>query len=167
MDSNCRLITLSTGTTLAVEVILPTDHRSSSQTLVFVHGLAAQRSIWHESASILSSEYTCVLVDLRGHGDSSSSSLFSQHNVKEGNTHHPTSSFIMATGMGHERDIKKHFSLAQFADDLATLVRMLSLPLPAVWIGHSYGGNVCVEVAARHLGRIVCGVIDTMPSLIA
>ena len=149
-----QLITLNNGTTLAVEIVASTKYCSSSQTLVFVHGLAAQRSIWHETATHLSQlGHHCVLVDLRGHGDSSSSStsMSSQHNVNNEVTH-PTSSFIMATGMGQERDIKKHFSLVQFADDLATLVKTLSLSLPAVWIGHSYGGNVCVELAARHAG---------------
>ena len=149
----CQLITLNTGATLAVEVISPAEYCSSSQTLVFVHGLAAQRSVWRESAAILSQlfGYTCVLVDLRGHGDSSSSAISFQRNVNN-EVIHSTSSFIMSTGMGQERDIKKLFSLVQFADDLAALVRVLSLPLPAVWIGHSYGGNVCVEVAARHSG---------------
>jgi len=151
----CQLIPLNTGTTLAVEIISSSKCCSSQmQTLVFVHGLAAQRSVWRESATILSNfGHTCVLVDLRGHGDSSSSSssISSQRNINNGVTQ-PISSFIMATGMGHERDIKKHFSLVQLADDLAALLTALSLSLPAVWIGHSYGGNVCVEVAARHVG---------------
>lgn len=151
MEKN-RFITLSTGTTFAVEVIAPIKHCSSSHTLVFVHGLAAQRSVWRESATLLSElGHTCVLMDLRGHGDSSSSSSSSQRDMNN-ECIHPTSSFLMATGMGQERDIKKHFSLGHFADDLAALVRALSLSLPAVLIGHSYGGNVCVEVAARHSG---------------
>ena len=146
----CQLIPLNTGTTLAVEIISSSKCCSSQmQTLVFVHGLAAQRSVWRESATILSNfGHTCVLVDLRGHGDSSSSSS----NINNGVTQ-PILSFIMATGMGHERDIKK---LIQLADDLAALVTALSLSLPAVWIGHSYGGNVCVEVAARHVGMFSC-----------
>ena len=155
MEHQCQWIPINTGTTLAVEIISSTKHCSSSQTLVFVHGLAAQRSVWRESATILSTlGHTCVLVDLRGHGDSSSSSsMSSQRNVNHEVTQ-PISSFIMATGMGHERDIKKHFSLVQLADDLAALMKALSLSLPAVWIGHSYGGNVCVEVAARHAGML-------------
>ena len=153
MEHQCQWIPINTGTTLAVEIISSTKHCSSSQTLVFVHGLAAQRSVWRESATILSTlGHTCVLVDLRGHGDSSSSSsMSSQRNVNHEVTQ-PISSFIMATGMGHERDIKKHFSLVQLADDMAALMKALSLSLPAIWIGHSYGGNVCVEVAARHAG---------------
>ena len=157
----CRSISLNTGTTLAVEVISPTKHCPCSQTLVFVHGLAAQRSVWRESATILSElGHVCVLVDLRGHGDSSSSSsVISQHNANNQIVPNAPSSFFMATGMGHERDMKKHFSLVQFADDLAALVRALSLSLPVVWIGHSYGGNVCVEVAARHPGAFLLSTV--------
>lgn len=149
-----RSIPLSTGAVLAVELIVPTpsphvpstteNNQATNNTLIFVHGLAAQRTVWRETTELLAVRgYRCVLVDLRGHGDSSGST----------STTHQVSSYrtSIATGLGNsDQEINARFCMAKLADDLAALVAALSIAQPLVWVGHSYGGNVCMEVAVRH-----------------
>lgn len=53
------------GTTIAFDVA------GAGPPVVFVHGLTSQRHSWDPVTDRLTSDFTCVRLDLRGHGDSS------------------------------------------------------------------------------------------------
>jgi pimeloyl-ACP methyl ester carboxylesterase len=92
--------------------------------LVFVHGLACGSDFWAAQVEHFQDRYTCVAMDLAGHGPS-----------------------------GSER---RDWTIEAFAGDVAAVVRTVGLP--AVLVGHSLGGPVCVE-AALQLPELACGVI--------
>lgn len=46
----------------------------SGPPLVLIHGIGSRRQTWDEMVQILKDEYACITYDLRGHGDSPSSS---------------------------------------------------------------------------------------------
>ena len=45
--------------------------------VVFVHGLTSRRAAWDPVTDLLAQDFTCVRVDLRGHGESSAASDYS------------------------------------------------------------------------------------------
>ena len=53
------------GPTIAYDVV------GAGPLVVFVHGLTSARVSWEPVTALLEREFTCVRVDLRGHGDSS------------------------------------------------------------------------------------------------
>lgn len=93
--------------------------------MVLVHGLASNARLWDGVAAELAAHgHPVAAVDLRGHGRSST----------------PDAGYDVAT----------------VADDVGTLVRLLARrgferPLLA---GQSWGGNVVLELAARHPGLV-------------
>ncbi len=99
---------------------------------VLVHGLASNARMWDGVAETLAAVgHPTVTVDLRGHGRSSK----------------PTGPYDIPT----------------VADDLAALLEHLAREVPPlgrpVLAGQSWGGNVAVELAARHpdaIRGIVC-----------
>ena len=159
--------------------------------LLFVHGLGSNKAIWTETAEAICSSYgyTCILVDLRGHGDSADAVVgtakSSTHSV---DAHSPfTGRVDNFNAMPGKND--GSYTLAQSADDLAAILRSFhtnsdkwirqtafdpeinggsssssSLEVSLtnanntkknalesfIAIGHSYGGNLAVEIAVRH-----------------
>jgi len=120
-EGGTHLVRLRTGVTLAVEVVTPaiattTTAVAADRVVVLVHGLAQQRSVWRETAEHLVRRLgcTCVLPDLRGHGDSTGSATTLPHAV---------SSFraASAAGLSDDRDVAQRYRLMQLADDLAAL----------------------------------------------
>jgi pimeloyl-ACP methyl ester carboxylesterase len=59
------------GTRIAYDVV------GEGAPLVFVHGLTSQRQAWDPVTKLLARDFTCVRVDLRGHGGSSAASEYS------------------------------------------------------------------------------------------
>lgn len=53
------------------------DVAGAGPLIVFVHGLTASRVSWEPVTALLAREFTCVRVDLRGHGASSTASEYS------------------------------------------------------------------------------------------
>ena len=152
-EGGTHFVRLCTGVTLAVEVVAPpmattttTTAVAADRVVVLVHGLAQQRSVWRETAEHLVRRLgcTCVLPDLRGHGDSTGSATTLPH---------AASSFraASAAGLSDDRDVAQRYRLTQLADDLAALaIALLEVQVPVMWVGHSYGGNVLLDLAARH-----------------
>src|SRR2546427_12920548 len=64
-----RLLTLGAGPTLSYEIVEPTGSTERALTLFCLHGNSSHRGVWRLVARYLG-EFRCVLLDLRGHGDS-------------------------------------------------------------------------------------------------
>jgi pimeloyl-ACP methyl ester carboxylesterase len=71
-------------------------------------------------------------------------------------------------GCGKSDRPKDGYEMASLADDVAALCRQLSLPRPVI-VGHSLGGMIAIEMAARYpslAGAVVAvdpGPIDPLP----
>lgn len=63
-------ISQADGTTVAYDV------SGSGPPVVFVHGLTNSRTAWEPVTRLLRDDFTCVRVDLRGHGESSRASEY-------------------------------------------------------------------------------------------
>ena len=170
-----RRILVDKSTTLSVD-ILNLGSTQRLPTLLFVHGLGSNKTIWSETAESIcrSSGYTCILVDLRGHGESSDFSTTDEIRLK---SVHENSSLIGAIS----EESHHPYSLSQNADDLAVVIRTfltyveewrlcsgtdskpvcyngtgraivsnLDVSDTVVAIGHSYGSNVALELCVRH-----------------
>ena len=186
-----RFIAVDKSTALCVDFIYPRDAELHPQrpVLLFVHGLGSNKAIWTETAEVMCSSYGYIgiLVDLRGHGDSANA--VAAIDIDHSRTIHSNSPSIGGPGSFMASNAKNNtsYSLAQSADDLATILRAFSTNcntwIPElssdlisqisdgsceslasmnikdmkdfilksfIVIGHSYGGNVAVELAVRH-----------------
>lgn len=91
---------------------------TTGRPMVFVHGRSSRRSYFTDQMEHFARNHRVVTVDLQGHGDSDPSA-------------DPTTTTI-----------------ADFSDDIATVVDHLGLESPIV-VGHSMGSDVALECAAR------------------
>ncbi|MBE9166941.1 alpha/beta hydrolase [Pleurocapsales cyanobacterium LEGE 06147] len=124
------------GVSHAYELTLPVAAKPSSPVLVFIHGWLLSRQYWQPLIQFISSEYQCLLYDLRGFGESQTKSVDS---VKVG-----------------ERS-NLEFTLAAYAKDLKLLLQELAID--RAWlIGHSLGGSIALW-AADCCPELVEGVI--------
>jgi pimeloyl-ACP methyl ester carboxylesterase len=73
VDDGVRAATLraADGASIAYDVV------GEGPPVVFVHGLTSFRQSWEPVTALLAGDFTCVRVDLRGHGDSSAGSDYS------------------------------------------------------------------------------------------
>jgi pimeloyl-ACP methyl ester carboxylesterase len=103
---------------------------------VLVHGLASNARLWDGvAAELAAAGHPVVAVDLRGHG----------HSTKP--------------DVGPDGGPDGGYDMATVADDLHALIVELGLDRPVV-AGQSWGGNVVVELAARHpdASRAIAGI---------
>jgi pimeloyl-ACP methyl ester carboxylesterase len=144
--------------------------------MVFIHGLGSSKAIWFETAEWICTTYgyICVLVDLRGHGKSADAGLSEMKDDYNelffaGQTRSPGAALMPSNNK---------YSLCRSADDIAIVIRTSIEHInewttvasenskihrtasvssdsarnvrPVIAVGHSYGGNVAVELAVRH-----------------
>jgi len=101
-----------------------TERGSGRPTLVLIHSLGQDRTVWNRLASRLEGRYKLLLVDLPGHGRSASI---------------------------------PNVSVASVADALERTLKERKVK-QALLVGHSYGGLVALEEAAKHPDR-AAGVV--------
>ena len=63
------------GPTIAFDVV------GAGPVLVFVHGLTSSRRAWDPVTTLLARDFTCVRIDLRGHGASSAAAEYSMRSL--------------------------------------------------------------------------------------
>jgi 2-succinyl-6-hydroxy-2,4-cyclohexadiene-1-carboxylate synthase len=140
----------------AYELSEPTD---TPAVLVFVHGWLLSRAYWQPVIARLSPYFQCLSYDLRGFGESQSSSLLSQTAVPERAIatvgHSPyahTDSSTMAMP-----SLSASYSPSAYATELNILLQ--SLNITQAWlIGHSLGGTIALW-AADQAPKAIAGVI--------
>jgi pimeloyl-ACP methyl ester carboxylesterase len=109
------------------------DAGTGAPPLVLVHGWAVDRSVLRPLFDHARTAHRVVAVDLRGHGESDAPVA-------------PTAPY----------------TIAAFADDVALVIAALELDRPLV-IGHSMGGLVALDLAARHGDRIAgAAILESM-----
>ena len=105
--------------------------------VLLLHGYPQTHVIWHKIAPVLAREFTIVLTDLRGYGDSAKPS----------------------GGPGHEQYAKRAMAL-----DQVEVMRRLGHETFAV-IGHDRGGRVAHRMALDHAQQITrVAVLDIVPT---
>lgn len=133
----------------AYELTAPT---TGNHALVFIHGWLLSRGYWQPLIKRLAPDYQCLAYDLRGFGQSQSSSeaesIYQQNHLSL----IPRSPNATAAGLPVSR-----YTPAAYAQDLVALLQKLNIA--SAWlIGHSLGGSIALW-AAEHLPECVKGVI--------
>lgn len=97
--------------------------------MVFIHGWGGSCRYWRSTAQALSTEFDCLLYDMRGFGRS------------------------LITPENREAVLARGYELETFADDLAELLDVLGLD--AVWLNsHSTGASVAVFFTNQYGDRV-------------
>ncbi len=130
------------GVRHAYELTAPTK---CPHTLVFIHGWLLSRGYWQPLIERLAADYQCLAYDLRGFGQSQSSS-------EAESSCSPSSLGAVDRGATASR-----YTPAAYAQDLVVLLQKLNIS--SAWlIGHSLGGSIALW-AADHRPECVKGVI--------
>ena len=109
----------------------------SGPPLLLVHGYPETHVMWHRVAPALARQFTCVVADLRGYGDSSVPASDADHRVYAKRAMAGDLVAVMA-GLGHER-----FAIA----------------------GHDRGGRVAYRMALDHPQAVErIAVLDILPT---
>lgn len=116
--------------------------KSSHPVLIFIHGWLLSRHYWQPLISRLSSDYPCLVYDLRGFGDSQPIIQPSrQDSLKK-----------------TQEDDYSNYTLAAYANDLKILLQ--TLEIEQAWlIGHSLGGSVALwgaDICLERVKGVIC-----------
>jgi pimeloyl-ACP methyl ester carboxylesterase len=116
--------------------LTPLAANSRNPVLVFIHGWLLSRQYWQPLLEQITSEYQCLLYDLRGFGDSQVlPNLASKNKIVR----------------------NRNYTLAAYAEDLDLLLK--SLNIDKAWlVGHSLGGSIALW-GAKSISEKVEGVI--------
>ena len=105
------------------------DVAGSGPPVVFVHGLTSFRQTWDPVTDLLAADFTCVRVDLRGHGESSAAPEYS-----------------MLSLVGDVRAVVEELAL----DEPALVGHSLGVSVAAVYAAaHGARAVVCVDQSLR------------------
>lgn len=118
--------------------------------LVFIHGWLLSRGYWQPLIERLAPDYQCLAYDLRGFGQSHSSSI-SDSNGQDRSCSNRSS---LSTEVGEEI---ARYTPAAYAQDLGVLLQKLNIT--SAWlVGHSLGGTIALW-GANQLPGCIQGVI--------
>lgn len=154
---------------LTTEVFLPTTTMAPSTTrheklkppLVFCHGLAANRLYWHEVAMQMANEgYVCVSYDLRDHGENSDRPSAQSVNTRSIATlgldkNCADLQFLLEYLNASWADVVGSRDATDGSGQKKTAASGSPELCPNPWnrgavlVGHSYGGNIVLEMATR------------------
>jgi pimeloyl-ACP methyl ester carboxylesterase len=133
----------------AYDLTAPT---TGTHALVFIHGWLLSRGYWQPLIKRLALDYQCLAYDLRGFGQSQSSS--EAESIYQQNHLSLIPRFANATAANLPAS---RYTPAAYAQDLVALLQKLNIA--SAWlIGHSLGGSIALW-AAEQLPEGVKGVI--------
>ncbi len=118
--------------------------KTTSATLVFVHGWLLSQGYWQPVIERLATDFQCLSYDLRGFGQS--------NQALESRSHRTSKSTSATAAASHP------YSLEAYAADLGELLTTLDLTTPVWLVGHSLGGSIALW-AAKLFPQKVQGVI--------
>ncbi len=133
------------GVDHSYELTPPIDN-SQLPVIVFIHGWLLSRLYWQPIIELLRSDYQCLLYDLRGFGDSVTTSKLDPE-ARNGDD---------ATRFG--TGARCQYSLKAYAQDLEFLLQ--NLGIEQAWlIGHSLGGSIALwtaDLCPQRVRGVVC-----------
>ena len=133
----------------AYDLTAPT---TGTHALVFIHGWLLSRRYWQPLTERLAPDYQCLAYDLRGFGQSHSSTVEPSSCQQNSLSLNSTSFSSIVASLPASR-----YNPAAYAQDLVVLLQQLNIT--SAWlIGHSLGGSIALW-AAEQLPEYVKGVI--------
>lgn len=121
----------------AGDVELSTHIAGSGPPLILLHGYPQNHMTWAPVAADLAQQFTCIIPDLRGYGDSSAPRDDAAHST---------------------------YSKRQMAQDIVALMDALGHERAHV-LGHDRGARVAYRMALDHPGRVTkLGIIEIVPT---
>ena len=127
--------------------LTPPTKNSQLPVIVFIHGWLLSRQYWQPLIEFLHSDYQCLLYDLRGFGDSATTSKLDRE-ARNGDS---------ATRFLGRAD-RCQYSLRAYAQDLECLLQ--NLGIEKAWlIGHSLGGSIALwtaDLCPQRVRGVVC-----------
>lgn len=118
--------------------------------MVFIHGWAGSSRYWRSTAAAISTEFDCLLYDMRGFGRSSCQPTILPTN--------PSGIDSQSNQKPSEGITKLSYELTEYAEDLAALLD--SLNLQRVYINaHSMGASVATLFFNRYPERVEKGIL--------
>ncbi len=126
--------------------LTPPTKNSKLPVIVFIHGWLLSRRYWQPLIELLRSDYQCLIYDLRGFGDSGTTSKLEPKTRNESRA----TRFDKAEGY--------QYSLRAYARDLECLLQ--NLGIEKAWlIGHSLGGSIALwtaDICPQRVRGVVC-----------
>jgi len=142
---------------------------TSTNAIVFIHGLASTHQSFNDVSSILQRNgYITACIDLKGHGnsinnDNNSNTITNTITTASTNTTSSTST----TSNDNDNEVNE-FTISSLANDVADIIITLRNDnhyehcnpwlKPVLLIGHSYGGTIALEVASNY-PSLIQGII--------
>ena len=126
--------------------LTPPTQNSQLPVIVFIHGWLLSRHYWQPLIELLRSDYQCLIYDLRGFGESGTTSGL---NSKTKNLHKQTC---------YQKTEGYKYNLRAYARDLEYLLQ--NLGIEKAWlIGHSLGGSIALwtaDIYPQRVRGVVC-----------
>ena len=126
--------------------LTPPTQNSQLPVIVFIHGWLLSRHYWQPLIELLRSDYQCLIYDLRGFGDSGTTSKLDPK-AKNGRK---------AVHCDTTEDYE--YSLRAYARDLEDLLQ--NLDIKKAWlIGHSLGGSIALwtaDICPQRIRGVIC-----------
>lgn len=119
--------------------------------ILFVHGLASNKQMLKLLAIEIHKRLgnSVAIFDLRGHGKSKANA----------HAESPDHMFNMKTMVDDTVEVLKYLKTIRITDEKCRESYVYPWQRPVILIGHSYGGNIVMEVIKREIDLDICAVI--------